>query len=267
MSDYVLKSADFEHVLNVAWESRNCNWFYTFSFFHTTLNILEEWKGVGYSTAGMKAWRVISGVLMAAVLIGLTWLFWPSGGEENLAPARLVESTAEVVEVSPVQTPGLVAPVEGFRERITKKPFGIYITPQTSPTQPERFSGYHTGVDVEYDSDLGDVSVRAVADGTVVLARTVSGYGGVVAIQHVIAGQRAMGVYGHLRPSSLPRVGTAVAAGQRIGVLGSGGTAETDGERRHLHFGLVKGAVADLRGYVAKESELAGWLNPLAVGW
>jgi len=27
----------------------------------------------------------------------------------------------------------------------------IYITPQTSPVQPERFTGYHTGVDVEYN--------------------------------------------------------------------------------------------------------------------
>jgi hypothetical protein len=44
---------------------------------------------------------------------------------------------------------GFVPPVPGFPEEITKKPFGIFINPETSPVQPERFRGYHTGVDVE----------------------------------------------------------------------------------------------------------------------
>jgi hypothetical protein len=33
---------------------------------------------------------------------------------------------------------------------LQKKPFGIYITPENSPVQPENFTGYHTGIDVEY---------------------------------------------------------------------------------------------------------------------
>ena len=49
--------------------------------------------------------------------------------------------------------------------RITKKPFGIFITTQNSPVQPERFSGYHTGVDVEYKDAEGRIvgdSVRII---------------------------------------------------------------------------------------------------------
>ena len=38
-------------------------------------------------------------------------------------------------------------PIGQTEERITKKPFGIKISPENSPISPERFSGYHTGID------------------------------------------------------------------------------------------------------------------------
>src|SRR4030067_1140465 len=40
-------------------------------------------------------------------------------------------------------------PINRADERVTKKPFGIFITPQNSPIQPEKFSGFHTGADFE----------------------------------------------------------------------------------------------------------------------
>lgn len=61
-------------------------------------------------------------------------------------------------------------PIADFEGRITKKPFGIYITPQNSPVQPERFSGYHTGDDAEYGDVAADVPVYAVYDGQIVLS-------------------------------------------------------------------------------------------------
>lgn len=182
---------------------------------------------------------------------------------QSLIVDNTVAPAATPTPTQSTQSSGLVAPVDEFESRITKKPFGIHITPETSPVQPEKFSGYHTGADAEYEDFSGDVPVRAVADGTILLARTSSGYGGVVAIQHTIDGQQVVSIYGHLRPSSLPKVGAKVVAGQQIGVLGTGGTSETDGERKHLHFGLVKGTIVDLRGYVSKESELSNWLNPV----
>ena len=43
----------------------------------------------------------------------------------------------------------LAPPIESALKRVTKKPFGIYVTPQSSPVKPEKFKGYHTGVDFE----------------------------------------------------------------------------------------------------------------------
>lgn len=176
---------------------------------------------------------------------------------EAFLQSLIVDSVAGTVG-STIQSP-----VDQVRERVTKKQFGTYVTPANSPVQPERFTGYHTGIDVEYDDVITDVPVRAVAEGTVIAARTVSGYGGVVGIQHTIDNNPVVGIYGHLRPESLPTVGATVAAGEQIAVLGTGQTAETDGERKHLHFGLHRGTTLELRGYVTRESDLTQWLDPL----
>ena len=173
---------------------------------------------------------------------------------------------AATVTIAPTATPvkaNLAEPVGEFKPRITKKFFGTYITPQNSPVSPERFTGYHTGVDVEYTDVTGDVPVSAVADGTVVVSRIVSGYGGVIIIRHTINGQTLYGVYGHLRPTSLAPVNTVVSRGRQIAVLGTGYTAQTDGERHHLHFALAKANT--LAGYVSIQSALSGWLDPLSL--
>jgi murein DD-endopeptidase MepM/ murein hydrolase activator NlpD len=149
--------------------------------------------------------------------------------------------------------------------RITKKHFGQYITPATSPVQPEKFTGYHTGVDVEYADVTADVPVYAIADGTVLTARTATGYGGVMAIQHTINGKKYIAVYGHLDPKSLVATGTSVKAGQQIAILGDGYSSETDGERKHLHFGIVKGTTLTIAGYVQTQVELAKWIDPLTL--
>ncbi len=158
----------------------------------------------------------------------------------------------------------LVEPTQEFKSRITKKTFGQYITPQDSPIQPERFTGYHTGVDVEFTDTSSEVPVRAIASGKVELAQSVSGYGGVVVIHHTLEAKPILVLYGHLAPSALPKVGKEVVAGEIIGRLGAGGTSETDGERKHLHFAMLKKSTLDLAGYVSIKSALdAGWYNPL----
>lgn len=149
-------------------------------------------------------------------------------------------------------------PVDNFFQRLTKKPFGIYVTPKNSPVQPEKFTGYHTGDDVEYGDVTGEVRVYAIANGQVVHSGWVSGYGGFVAIQHTTF----ISVYGHLNPSSLIADGTIVKKGQQIGILGDAYSPQTDGERKHLHFGIVIGHKLDLRGYVQTPSELPLWLDP-----
>lgn len=157
----------------------------------------------------------------------------------------------------------LSVPIKEFTERITKKPFGIYITPENSPISPERFRGYHTGADVEYADIEGEAPVYSIKDGEVVLSQTVSGYGGVTVIKIEFESKNYLALYGHLAPQSMLPVGTKVGNNEQIGILGKGGTAETDGERKHLHFAIIKGTEVDLRGYVSNQDALANWLNPL----
>ena len=45
--------------------------------------------------------------------------------------------------------------------------------------------------------------------------------------------------------------------------LGDQLSAETSKERKHLHFGMLKGTNIDFRGYVETQNELLTWYNPL----
>ena len=161
---------------------------------------------------------------------------------------------------APLEAP--VPPTAEFLERITKKPFGIFITPDNSPVSPERFTGWHNGVDVEFEDVSGSVPIRAIADGIVLRSETVSGYGGVSVVQHQLDDAPVVALYGHLDPASLVQRGATVSAGQQLGVLGESGTPATDGERKHLHFSLKPGTEVDVRGYVSTEAELADWRDP-----
>jgi len=162
-------------------------------------------------------------------------------------------------------TNSLADPIADFKSRVTKKPFGIYITPQTSPIQPERFTGYHTGADVEYQDVTADVPVYAVSDGKVVLSETASGYGGVFMIEIQLNGAKHTVLYGHIRPSSLPKVGTQVTKSQQLAVLGTGYSTDTDGERRHLHFAVLADNSLNIKGYVSTKSQLSSWIDPLTL--
>lgn len=163
--------------------------------------------------------------------------------------------------------PTVVVPIADFFSRVTKKPFGIYITPATSPIRPEKFTGYHTGADAETTPAEAtiDVPVYAMAAGTVVFAGHVNGYGGVIIIRHSIGTEHVLSLSGHLRMTSFTiKVGSSVTAGEKITVLGTGYTTETDGERKHLHFGLIKGWTINYKGYVPTQSQLSAWDDPVA---
>lgn len=183
-------------------------------------------------------------------------------------PPSISTSTLESPQISPSTTPNvnaLALPVADFKSRVTQKPFGIYVTPQDSPIQPERFTGYHTGADAEYQDVADDVPVYAVADGKVVLSKTATGYGGIFMIEIELNGQAHTVLYGHVRPSSLPKVGAQVTKGEQLALLGTGFSTETDGERRHLHFAILATNALDIRGYVPSKSQLSGWLDPLTL--
>lgn len=167
----------------------------------------------------------------------------------------------------PTAIPGetLIPPLSRAGERVTKKPFGIFITPQNSPVQPERFQGYHTGADFEiFPSELNlPVTVRAICSGTLIYKNYVSGYGGVVVESCILNNQPVTVLYGHLKLSSVSlTTGDKLSAGDNLGILGAANTSETDGERKHLHLSIHQGTSLELRGYVQNQSELHSFLNP-----
>ena len=167
---------------------------------------------------------------------------------------------------NPVSKPQLLPPLDRALERVTKKPFGIKISPASSPVSPERFSGYHTGVDFETfpEEQDADVAVYAVCEGALLEKRFVSGYGGVAVQSCRLNSQDITVVYGHLKLASISvQAGEKLASGSRLGLLGKGYSVETDGERKHLHLGIHLGKQASLLGYVKTSAGLDEWFDAM----
>ena len=162
-------------------------------------------------------------------------------------------------------SPAWVAPISNASTRITKKPFDIYVTPKNSPVSPERFTGYHTGVDFETTpaEQNADVPIYAVCAGKLVYKNWVKGYGGVAVESCTLNGQPVTVLYGHLNFGSIISSvkDTPLAAGQKIAVLGKGYSTQTDGERKHLHLAIHKGTAIDQLGYVPQKSQLNAWVD------
>jgi murein DD-endopeptidase MepM/ murein hydrolase activator NlpD len=187
---------------------------------------------------------------------------------ENQAQSLPTQNTLPAPELSPTpaqKNSEWLSPLDRAKERVTKKPFGIHIDPKTSPVQPEKFSGYHTGTDFEiFPEELNvAISVRAICDGKLLLKKTASGYGG-VAVQSCNLGNQPITVtYGHLKLTSITKsVGDDLKAGDTLGQLGAAYSAETDGERKHLHLSIRKGSAINLLGYVQAKNELTSWVDP-----
>ena len=161
-------------------------------------------------------------------------------------------------------TSSIHQPISNAQSRITKKPFGIFVTPQNSPVSPERFTGYHTGVDFETTpaEQKTDVPIYAMCTGMLRMKKFATGYGGVAVQNCKIDGKDVTIVYGHLRLTSIaPKVGSTMEAGQKIGVLGTGFSKETDGERKHLHLGIHIGTTINIAGYVSNKKLLSQWMD------
>jgi len=141
----------------------------------------------------------------------------------------------------------------------------MHITPVTSPVQPDKFIGYHTGVDMEiFPEEFEDeVPVRAVCAGKLVLKKNATGYGGVAVEACQLEGKPVSILYGHLRLASIKKkTGDKVEAGEVIGRLGKDKSSETDGARKHLHLSIHTGPKNELKGYTQAAENLSEWLDP-----
>ncbi len=202
-------------------------------------------------------------VLIFLFLIFTAFWFWPK--KPATIPPVIQTSTTFTPTPSPTSVASPQNPLDRISDRITKKKFGDYITRVNSPVQPERFSGYHTGLDLETFLEEQDIAVpvRAICSGSLLVKRTASGYGGVAVQSCTLAGQSVTVIYGHLNLSTISKsVGESISRGDQIGLLGQGFSSQTDGERKHLHLGIHRGTGVNIAGYVSSQSALSSWLNP-----
>lgn len=202
------------------------------------------------------------------ILIGLAIIFLATGifiatrTQDKDMPNLLNMSTTteNITETKPV----FVSPISDPLARITKKPFGIYISPKNSPVSPEKFTGYHTGVDFETFSteQNQDIAINAICNGKIFEKQQARGYGGMIVQSCSFDNKPITVVYGHIKLSSVSvAIGDNLRAGSFLAFLGQGYSAETDGERKHLHLGIHKGITPDTRGYVQTENELNNWID------
>ena len=189
----------------------------------------------------------------------------PTPVTENIAPNT---SSSNATSSQSASKNAFSPPLSRASERITKKTFGIFITSQNSPVRPEKFRGYHTGTDFEiFPEELNaDVPVKAICEGKIVVKKTATGYGGVLVESCELDNQPITVIYGHLKLASIPKnTGDILAQGEEIGILGKAYSAETSGERKHLHLGIHKGAGVNILGYAQSKAELSGWIDPCSI--
>lgn len=179
-----------------------------------------------------------------------------------LEPSNLKNAATTTPAIPPKME--ITPPMDRALERVTKKPFGIYITTASSTVSPERFHGYHTAVDFEaFDSEKDtDVPVRTICAGPLLEKEWTAGYGGVAVQKCQLDGQTVTIIYGHIKLASVSRkVGQQMEQGEQLAILGKGYSTETDGERKHLHLGIHKTGVINIVGYVQNKASLVQWLD------
>lgn len=216
--------------------------------------------------------RKILAILIFVLLLvfGFYFLFDLKNSKNLESTDYIDQSTRQLVEepVDSVVIPEkeIVEPIANALARVSKKPFGLKVSPSNSPVSPERFAGYHTGVDFETTEAEQNtaVPIYAICPGKLLLKKQASGYGGVAVQSCEINKQVVTVVYGHLQLASISaQVGQELKAGDVLGILGKGYSSETDGERKHLHLSIHLGQQLVFLGYVQQEADLSAWLDPL----
>lgn len=161
-------------------------------------------------------------------------------------------------------------PLPHGEERTKLLTFGLYVTPNpdNNPIDPpERFTGYHTALDIEIFPEEIDkvVPVSTICGGDIVYAGTAEGYGGVIIQACRIQGQEVRVLYGHLDSNSfqVSNESKNVPTETIIAQLGKQNSAESGYNRKHLHLGIHKGTKLEFLGYVQNQKDLDQFIDPL----
>ena len=184
----------------------------------------------------------------------------------NTAPTRQNSANAHVSSSASIVADRDI-PLPSTESRLTPLEFGLYVTPdpaQNPIDPPERFTGYHTGLDIEIlsDEEHEEVPVSALCDGSIVFSDEAEGYGGVVVQTCTVDDQDVTVLYGHLLLSSLVPIERHIVRGQRIGMLAPARSRDSGQTRKHLHIGIHKGSHIELLGYVTDASFLQEFIDP-----
>lgn len=117
-------------------------------------------------------------------------------------------------------------------------PSGTWVITDGFGWRTDPFSGesrLHAGTDL---AAAEDSPIFALADGVVSYAGLSGTYGGLIVIEHTIAGQRIASAYAHMWQNGIyVTVGDRIVAGQHIGDVGSSGKSTGP----HLHFEIRSG--------------------------
>ncbi len=205
-------------------------------------------------------------LLFIAIIIILIFVFFFWYQNSQPRASQLNNLNTDITQEKEIETQTLVEPIQNAKARVTKKPFGIQISPDNSPVSPEKFSGYHTGTDFETTAEEQsiDIAIYAICDGNLIAKKQATGYGGVAVQVCQINSELVTVVYGHLKFSSINlELNSKITAGTQIGILGQAYSSETDNERKHLHLGIHKGELTNILGYVKNKTSLTEWLDVL----
>jgi murein DD-endopeptidase MepM/ murein hydrolase activator NlpD len=199
-------------------------------------------------------------IVVVAVLISFRLLAKDYNANPNPTPQPQASNTSEL----------LPWPLEKADQRQTLLKFSMYVTPNSNQnpiTPPERFSGYHTGLDIEIlpEEIEAVVPVKTICDGKIIYTGTIEGYGGVVIQECTLNNQPTSVLYGHVKPSSIKvSQGDEVIRPETIiAELGDTNSEETGNTRKHLHLGIHKGNHIEFLGYVTDEKDLQEFIDPL----
>lgn len=209
-------------------------------------------------------------ITLVFVFLLVVFLFLP---KKLTSPANKTTTKSTIASVPSTITTTTVTknvsqvyyPISRYNERIKIKWYGKKVlSSDPIPTCGRSFSGYHVGDDLEIfpGEKNREINVYAITSGVVKQTGNVGGYGGLVVIESMIAGQKYTIYYGHIKDTLGLAVGQSVKVGQKLAILGTGCSTETDGERKHLHFAIHTGPAIDVRGYVPSTNYLKNWIDP-----
>jgi hypothetical protein len=211
-------------------------------------------------------------ILIGILLTGGMAVMSRQDGTATVIDDGAQERAADRLELPSSPQPSIPSdvPLSSMAERPALLTFGLYVTPdpaQNPIDPPERFTGFHTGVDFEIleAEQQKEVPVSSICAGPVLFSGEAEGYGGVVVQTCTLKGRDVSVLYGHLLLSSLVPPEATLQEGQRIAVLAPARSKDSGGTRKHLHLGLHKGAHIELLGYVQDEQALAEFIDPLTV--